>query len=52
MELKIFDNYIHGDLMIISICITDITESDKRKMCKMYQMVRKFKRDLEELIKE
>lgn len=52
MKIAKFDNYIHDDLMFLNICITDITESDKRKMEKLYQMIRRFKYDLGELIKE
>ena len=51
MKITRFDNYMDGEVISISIIITDITESDKRLFNKLYELLRKFRYDLEELIK-
>jgi hypothetical protein len=52
MMLKQFDNYMDDNNVIITIKLSHVTESDRRLLNKVFQLLYRFKRDLEEICED
>jgi hypothetical protein len=52
MILTRFDTYIDGGVIGISVIITDISESDRRKFNEIFGLSRKFKEEINKVIEK